>query len=91
MAGLLLILVVDLIIAVLTGWLVPLAFKSNPPYGLVGDIAACALSMELLAILGWLWLLPAFGITGWLKLAAAIGDPWGLALIVLWLMRRLRS
>ncbi len=91
MAGLLLILVVNLIIAVLTGWLVPLAFKSKPPYGLVWDIVACVLSMELLGVLGWLWLLPAFGITGWLKLAAAIGDPWGLALIVLWLMRRLRS
>lgn len=91
MAGLLLILAVNLIIAVLTGWLVPLAFKSKPPYGLVGDIVACALSMELLGALGGLWLYPALGITGWLRLAVAIGDPWGLALIALWLMRRFKS
>jgi hypothetical protein len=61
MAGLLLILAVNLIIAVLTGWLVPLVFKSKPPYGLVLDIVACALSMELLGALGWLWLYPALG------------------------------
>jgi hypothetical protein len=91
MAGLLLVLVVNLIIAVLTGWLVPLAFKSRRPYGLAGDIVACVLSMVLLGVLEWLWILPALRITGWLKLAAAIGDPWGLALIVLWLMRRLRG
>lgn len=91
MAGLLLILVVNLIIAVLTGWLVPLAFKSKPPYGLVWDIVACVLSMELLGVLEWLWLLPALRIMGWLKLAVAIGDPWGLALIILWLMRRFKS
>jgi hypothetical protein len=89
MAALLLILFVNLIIAVLTGWLVPLAFKSKPPYGLVWDIVACVLSMVLLGIVEWQLILPALSIRGWLAIVAAIGDPWGLALIVLWLMRRL--
>jgi uncharacterized membrane protein YeaQ/YmgE (transglycosylase-associated protein family) len=85
----LLVLVVNLIIAVLTGWLVPLAFKSQRPYGLAGDIVACVVSMLVLGALEWQWILPALRITGILKLVAAIGDPWGLALVVLWLMRRL--
>ncbi|MFQ5460986.1 MAG: hypothetical protein ACE5EL_09355, partial [Anaerolineae bacterium] len=43
-----------------------------------------------LGIAEWTWIMPLFNFPGWLDLAAAVGDPLGLALIVLWIMRRTR-
>ena len=90
-SGTLLIVVVAGILAILSGWLVPVRFKSRRPYGLWGDILASTLSMLITGLAEWLFLLPALGITGWLAIGIAIGDPWGLALLVLWLMRRMKS
>jgi len=80
-----------IIIGVLTGWGIPLAAKSQRPYGLVGDILASALSMLVVGLAEWMFILPALKFTGWLAMAATIGDPWFLALIVLWLMRRIKG
>ncbi len=80
-----------LIIAVLTGWGIPLAVRSQRPYGLVGDIVASVLCLVVAGLVEWVFVLPALGITGWLAMAIAIGDPWGFALLVLWLMRRFGS
>ncbi len=82
------------IVGVLTGWLAPMLFKSKPPYGLGVDIAASVLCMVVLGVPEWLWILPAFGMgfeSGWLRLAAAVGDPFVLALIVLWLLRKIHG
>lgn len=76
------------IIGVLTGWLGPMAVKSRRPYGMGGDIVAGVLSMLVLGLIEWLWIMPAFNFPGWLDLAASIGDPFVLTLIVLWLMRK---
>ncbi|MFQ6014894.1 MAG: hypothetical protein ACE5NP_05580 [Anaerolineae bacterium] len=83
--------VVLLVVGVLTGWLVPKIFKSEPPYGPGVDIGACVVSTVGLGLIEWLWILPMLGFKGWIKLGAAIGDPWGLALIVLWLLRKVKS
>jgi hypothetical protein len=91
MLGNLFIAVLLIAIGALSGWGIPLAVKSQRPYGLVGDILASTLSMLVTGLAEWAFLLPALGITGWLAIAIAIGDPWGLALLVLWLMRRVKS
>lgn len=80
-----------LIVGVLTGWGIPLAAKSQRPYGLVGDILGSALSMLVVGLAEWMFILPRLNFTGWLAIAATIGDPWFLALIVLWLMRRIKG
>ena len=80
-----------IVIGLLTGWGIPLAAKSSRPYGLRGDLLASALTMLVVGLAEWVFILPALGSTGWLALVIAVGDPWFLALIVLWLMRRVKS
>ena len=91
MLGNLVVAVILLVVGVLTGWGIPLAAKSSRPYGLLGDVLASALTMLVLGLAEWVFILPALGITGWMAMAIAIGEPWFLALIVLWLMRRVKS
>ena len=91
-SGTLLILVVAGFLAILSGWLVPIIFKSRRPYGLLGDILVCLVVTVALAYVEWVYILPAIGFeTGWISVAAAIGDPLGLGWICLWLMRKLKS
>jgi uncharacterized membrane protein YeaQ/YmgE (transglycosylase-associated protein family) len=78
------------IIGVLAGWLGPMAVNSRRPYGMAGDIIAAVLTMLVLGLVEWLWIIPLFGFPNWLNLAASIGDPLVLALIVLWLLRKVR-
>jgi hypothetical protein len=83
--------VVLLVIGVLSGWGIPLVVKSTRPYGLMGDVLVSTLTLVVLGLVEWMFILPALGFTGWLAIVAAIGDPWGFALILLWLMRRVKS
>jgi len=78
------------IIGVLTGWLAPMVAKSRRPYGMGGDIAACLIIMVVVGVIEWQWIMPLFNFPGWLDLSAAIGDPFVLSLIVLWLMRKIK-
>ena len=90
--GTFLIVVVAGLLAILSGWLVPLIFKSRRPYGALGDILVCTVPTVVLAYVEWVWLLPALGFKpGWLSIAAAIGDPLGLGWICLWLLRKIRG
>jgi len=79
------------ILGILSGWLVPLIFKSPRPHGLWVDILVCTIIAVLLAFVEWQWILPALGFeTGWLKIAAAVGDPVVAGWISLWVVRRIR-
>ncbi|MFQ5595095.1 MAG: hypothetical protein ACE5HA_13195 [Anaerolineae bacterium] len=78
------------IIGVLTGWLAPMVVSSRRPYGMGGDIIACVLTMLAVGLPEWLWIMPALNFGGWIKWAGTIGDPFVLALIVLWLMRKIK-
>jgi len=90
--GTFLIVVVAGILAVLSGWLLPLVFKSRRPFGLWGDIVVSVVVTVVLAYVEWIWILPAIGFsTGWISVAAAIGDPLVLSWICLWLMRKLKQ
>jgi len=90
--GTLLIVVIAGILAVLSGWLLPVVFKSRRPFGLWADIAVCVLVTVVVAYVEWVWLLPAIGFgKGWIAVAAAIGDPLILGWICLWLIRKLKQ
>ena len=90
-AGTVLILGVVGILGVFLGWLVPILFKSERPYGLAGDVLVCALVSVVLAFVEVVWLLPALGFKpGWITTILAIGDPIGFGLICLWLIRKIK-
>lgn len=91
MTGGLLIAIVTGILGLVLGWLVPIMFKSERPYGLLGDVLVCALLSAVLAYVEWVWLLPAIGFsTGWISVLIAVGDPLGFGLLCLWLMRKIK-
>lgn len=89
--GTLLIVVIAGTLAVFSGWLLPLVFKSRRPFGLGGDILVCLVVTVVLVYVEWVWLLPAIGFgKGWISVLAAIGDPLVLGWICLWLMRKIK-
>jgi hypothetical protein len=91
-AGAFLIVVIAGILAIFSGWLLPIIFKSRRPLGVVGDILVCTIVTAVFSYVEWVWILPAIGFgKGWISIAAAIGDPLGFGWICLWLMRRIKS
>ena len=91
-AGTLLILIVVAVLGIILGWLVPILFKSERPFGLAGDILVCTLVSVVLAIVEVVWLLPALGFRpGWITTMLAIGDPLGFGLLCLWLIRKIKG
>jgi uncharacterized membrane protein YeaQ/YmgE (transglycosylase-associated protein family) len=86
------ILLVTLVLGVLGGWLVPILFKSERPYGVVGDILVCTVVTVAMSFLSWNYIMPWLGFeSGWIKILGAIGDPFALGLICLWVMRKIKS
>jgi hypothetical protein len=76
--GTLIIVVVAGILAILSGWLIPV-------------ILVCLVFTVGLAYVEWVWILPAIGFgKGWISIAAAIGDPLIFGWICLWLMRKIK-
>ena len=91
-SGTILIVVVAGLLGLLSGWLIPVLFKSKRPFGVWGDILVCLVITVVLSYIEWVWILPALGFRpGWLSIAAAIGDPLVLSWIVLWIIRKIRS
>jgi hypothetical protein len=90
--GIILIVAVAGVVAILSGWLLPIIFRSRRPLGLWGDILVCLVPTVVLAYVEWVWILPAIGFgKGWISVVAAIGDPLVLGWICLWLMRKIKS
>jgi uncharacterized membrane protein YeaQ/YmgE (transglycosylase-associated protein family) len=87
-----LILIVVGILGIILGWLVPILFKSERPYGLAGDVLVCTVVSVVLALVEAVWLLPALGFEkGWITTILAIGDPLGFGLLCLWLLRKIKG
>ena len=89
--GTLLIVVVTGVLAILSGWLVPIVFKSKRPYGLLGDILVCTVLAVVLAYLEFQFILPAIGWTDWRRTVVAISEPLALGWIGLWILRKIKS
>ncbi len=77
--------------SVLVTWLLPMAFKSKPPYGVAVDIGVGTALAIVWAILAYQYVAPLIGLKGWLNLVLSAGDAMGLAAVTLWVLRRIKS
>jgi hypothetical protein len=90
--GTVIIVIVAGVLGILGGWLVPLIFKSERPFGLTGDILVCAIVTVVLSFLSWNYIMPALGFeSGWLKVLGSTGDPLFVGLIGLWVLRKIKA
>lgn len=84
-------LLITVVGSVLITWLLPMAFKSEPPYGLAVDILVGTAAAALWAYVAYQFVAPAIGLKGWLALVLSAGDAMGLAAVVLWVLRRIKG
>ena len=84
-------LLVTIVGSILVTWLLPMAFKSEPPYGVAVDIIVGTVLAVGWALLAYLVVSPAIGLKGWLALALSAGDGIGLAAVMLWVLRRIKG
>ena len=77
--------------SVLVGWLVPLAFKSERPYGLAGDIIIPTIVGVLYAFIIYQYIVPMVGLTGWLAFIGTAGESIAMAALTLWILRKIKS
>jgi uncharacterized membrane protein YeaQ/YmgE (transglycosylase-associated protein family) len=76
--------------SVLVGWLLPLVFKSERPYGLAGDIVVPTLVGATWAVIVYQFLAPMVGLSGWLAFIGSALESISFAAIVLWVMRKIK-
>ncbi|MFQ5811870.1 MAG: hypothetical protein ACE5I2_01550 [Anaerolineae bacterium] len=86
--GLLLITIVG---SVLVTWLLPMAFNSEPPYGVAGDIGVGTLVAIIWALVAYKVVSPAIGLKGLLALILSASDAIGFAAVMLWVLRRIKG
>jgi hypothetical protein len=84
-------LLITIVGSVLVTWLLPMAFNSEPPYGLAGDIGVGTVVAIIWALVAYKVISPAIGLTGWLALALSAGDAIGFAAVMLWVLRRIKG
>jgi hypothetical protein len=84
-------LLITLVGSILVTWLLPIAFKSQPPYGLAVDIGVGTLLGLVWAFVAYQYMAPLIGLEGWLALAMSALDAIGLAAVVLWVLRRIKG
>jgi len=83
-------LLITVVGSVLITWLLPMAFESEPPYGLAVDIGVGTVAAIVWALLTYLVISPLIGLKGWLAMVLSAGDAIGLAAVVLWILRRIK-
>ncbi len=85
-------LLVTVVGSVLVTWLLPMAFKSEPPYGVAVDIAAGTVAAIIWALLAYKVISPTIGLgEGLLAMALSASDAIGLAAVMLWVLRRIKG
>lgn len=77
--------------SVLVGWLVPLAFKSERPYGLAGDILIPTVVGVIYAYIIYAIIVPLIGWGGWFMFVGSALESISVAAIVLWILRKIKS
>lgn len=84
-------LLITVVGSILVTWLLPVAFKSEPPYGLAMDIGVGTAAAVIWALVAFLVISPAINLRGALALAMSAGDAVGLAAVMLWVLRRIKG
>ncbi|NCF66380.1 MAG: hypothetical protein JSV68_14750 [Anaerolineaceae bacterium] len=77
--------------SVLVGWLLPLVFKSERPYGLAGDILVPPIVGVLYAFVVYRYLVPMVGLTGWFAFVGSALESIAVAAVTLWIMRKIKK
>ena len=91
MSGTILVLLLITVIgSVLITWLLPMAFKSKPPYGLAVDIGVGTVVAIVWSLIAYLVLSPLIGLKGWLALIMSAADAIGFAAVMTWVLRRIK-
>jgi hypothetical protein len=91
MSGAVLVLVLlTLVGSILITWLLPMAFKSKPPYGLAVDIGVGTVVGVIWSLVAYLVLSPLIGLKGWLALVMSASDAIGFAAVMTWVLRRIK-
>ena len=75
------------VVSVLMGWLAGLIWKSERPYGLIGDLGISLVTTFAVGLLDW-FLIPALGFSNNLKYMGVAIEPAIGALLVLWIVRK---
>ena len=83
-------LLITIVGSVLVTWLLPKAFKSEPPYGTAVDILAGTVAAVIWAVIGYQVISPMIGLEGWPRLLLSALDAIGLAAVMLWVLRRIK-
>jgi hypothetical protein len=84
-------LLITIVGSILVTWLLPVAFKSEPPYGLAMDIGVGTAAAVIWALVAFLVISPAINLRGALALVLSAGDAIGLAAVMLWVLRRIKG
>lgn len=84
-------LIATIVGSVLITWLVPKAFKSAPPYGVTVDIAVGTISAVIWAYLAYEIISPAIGLENPGKFLLSLLDAYGLAAVLLWVLRKIKK
>ena len=83
-------LLITIVGSVLATWLLPMAFKSEPPYGLAVDIGVGTALAVGWALLAYFVILPFISLSGALALVLSAADAIGFAAVMLWVLRRIK-
>jgi hypothetical protein len=75
----------------LATWLIPRAFKSQPPYGLWADILVGTVAGIIWALVAFLVISPLIGLRGVGALLLSGLDAIGLAAVMTWVLRRIKG
>lgn len=77
--------IVGLIAAALAG----VVWKKERPYGFGGDLLVASLTAIIVGLIDW-YVIPAMGFSETMKIAGILIEPLLAALLVLWLIRRVK-
>ena len=89
--SILVLLLITIVGSVLITWLLPMAFKSKPPYGLAADIGVGTVVAIIWSLVAYRVLSPLIGLRGWLALVMSAGDAIGFAAVMTWVLRRIKK
>ena len=79
-----------IVVGLLIGWIAGFIWKDNRPIGVRGDYIAAVVSAVVTGLLDW-FVIPAMGFSDTMKYLGTAMEPAGMALIVLWIIRKAKS
>jgi len=84
-------LLITIVGSILVTWLLPMAFNSDPPYGVAVDVAVGTVVAVIWALVAYKVVSPAIGLRGALALVLSASDAIGFAAVMLWVLRRIKG